>query len=401
MRRSARASAKPRASKRASAPQPTARGQRTSVTSSRAAAARRARARWPPGARGARRASPASGARATPRTARDRAGRRAPARAAPRRAPASRTATTPSTHVAVPGERLRRAGMTDSPRPRSSGRWRSGVASVLSTATSAPAGVRGGGHGRDVEHVEARVGGRLDHTSVAPVQRRADTAASRSAPAAPRRRAARAAARRARGARVAVGRRHQHVAGAQARAAAPRDSAAIPEANATASAALELAERRLVAAPTSGSRRARSRTATRRAARRRWNGAANAGPGRNGLPSAAAGSPACTTRVPSRLMLTGPLAAREAAARCAASQNGFVSTAPAAAQHDRPVGQRERVALGVDHRHRPGDLVGPVVADLDDDRLRRALCAPRRPTAGGRRRRAPTCAAGGCPIRSA
>lgn len=65
--------------------------------------------------------------------------------------------------VGVPGEVLRRPECTTTSAPSVSGRWPSGVANVLSTATSAPIGVRGldeRGHVGDLEH---RSGGRLDH----------------------------------------------------------------------------------------------------------------------------------------------------------------------------------------------------------------------------------------------
>ena len=70
---------------------------------------RRARGRWPPGARGAGPAWPASGARATPRTAPGSSPWRSATRAAPPRARASATATVPMIRSLWPPRYLERA----------------------------------------------------------------------------------------------------------------------------------------------------------------------------------------------------------------------------------------------------------------------------------------------------
>ena len=79
--------------------------------------------------------------------------------------------------------------------------------------------------------------------------------------------------------------------------------------------------------------------------------------GKSGSPSRTGGSP----RVHAR---------GAAPARVGAVAEGLGPRAPAAAEDERAlVGHRQRRALRVDERHGAGDLVGPVLADLDDDIL--------------------------------
>ena len=159
---------------------------------------RPARARWPPGARGAAPASPASGAPATPRTApgsspwRSRHARSAAARSS------SATATAPMIRSLWPARCLE-ALITEKSAPSSSGRWRSGPASVLSTATTAPRGVglgdqRAAGRARRAPGWRATRATRASRPAAPRARRR-----RRWARAAPRRRWARARRGRSRG----------------------------------------------------------------------------------------------------------------------------------------------------------------------------------------------------------
>ena len=317
----------------------------------------------------ARRASPASGARATPRTA--RRSRRSRARQRAQRA----RARCGVARGDVPSSRSRVAGRAPSSRSPSRCRRRaraaagaSGVASVLSTASSAPAACTSSASAAMSSTSSPGFDGVSTHTSVAPAERLARPPPRRSGTSrtsTPARLEVLARDAADAGIAVATARRARRPARA-ARAARRRSTAAMPDANTTRLAALELAERGLVVRPR---RVAVAPVAVRGASASpaRWNGAANVGPGRNGSPCSGAGSPAWTTRVrgpcsrPAHSSRSPPLGAtrrRTAWSRECPQRHSAIGRRPRAPP---------RAAVDVDQPDRPGDLVRPVVADLDLD----------------------------------
>ena len=229
------------------------------------------------------------------------------------------------------GQRLRRAAHRRGRRRARAGAGRSGVASVLSTASSAPAACASPRQRGDVDDVEGRVRRRLDPHERRAVERGADRLlVGRHEPHLDAARREVLACEDAH-ARVAVGRRDEHVAGAEGqhdrarrppsptRRAPPRRPRARPA--------------RSRSAARSGCRSGCSRRARRPG--RRAGGTARRAPARAGTarPARGAGRPAWTTRVAS--FSPRPLAGGEAAVAVRAVAERLDPRLPAAAQGDR------------------------------------------------------------------
>ena len=216
------------------------------------------------------RAWPASGGRARPRSVRGccRCGSASPPAPARGR---SRTLTTPSSTSEWPGQAFV-PDVTAKSAPWSSGWTASGVATVLSTASS-PGGRRA--HGVEVAGVEPGVGGGLDPDQRRPVGGGDDRLGVGRAPSAPRSPSAAGRSRDLADARVAVAARDEHVAGRAGAAARRRHGG---HARGEDDARRRPAPRWRARAPsTSGWRRARSRRASN--ADRRAGGRARRAPG--------------------------------------------------------------------------------------------------------------------------
>ena len=229
-------------------------------------------------------------------------------RAGDRRRSASRQAVTASSSSASTGSRRSRAAGRSGrsapwcrrrptrSAPSSSGRCPSGVAVVLSTATSAPAACAAAASGGDVAR---RPGPGWPASPAAPAARRRTTGtARRSAPAidrdaelgqrAPRRTRGRCSSRRPAAPRCRRG---------AARASSSAGDRRLAAGEGEAVAALQLADRRLQQPPGGVVRPAVAVGAGRRpVAGSRWYGAANTGPGRNGWPGHRLGQPGVHAR---------------------------------------------------------------------------------------------------------
>ena len=198
--------------------------------------------------------------------------------------------------VAVAGERASCALATETSAPSSSGRWRSGVASVLSTATQRARLARGAAPAPAMS-ITSRPGfdGVSTHTIVAPpsASRTAASSVGTSRTSTPRGCEVLARDRRAR--RGSRRRAPTSTSPARRPASSTAVTAAMPEAKSDRLAALELAQRALVARPRSGCRRARSRRrgvdGVAGEVERRGEHRARAGTAR---PARAGGSPAWT-----------------------------------------------------------------------------------------------------------
>ena len=215
----------------------------------------------------------------------------------PRAQPASSArAHVPEQQVAVPGQRLGVAGTTERRRPASSGRWPSGVAVVLSTASSAPAARSSRGRPR---RCRRRRAAGCSASPAAPAGRRPgrrgrrarrSPSSARSRPAGRSGRAPRAASPGSRSSRRTAARRGRRptcrpAATARDRGHAGGERQARRRRRARRRAVSNGAQRRVVRC--GRSRRRRPAPGGRSP---RWYGAANTGEGRSGAPGTAGGS---------------------------------------------------------------------------------------------------------------